>query len=225
MKKIIIAGVLIATLTGCATKTVPLTSNVGNAYRGKSITYSLHEKPSFSAMTADKAMLGGLGGAIGGAIGGASMTSKGNKIISENEVPDPAEIIGATLVNDLATKYGLIVKQPNVRSSSNNMNAIALDYSDADLVLDVQTRSWGFAYLPMDWNNYWISYTAKLRLIDTKTGDELATGSFAYDSRDNAEHPSYEQLVNNKAAGLKQELIKAQDQCILESRQRIFNAR
>ena len=217
MKRTIIAGILIATLSGCATKTVPLTSSVGSSYRGKSITYSIHETPSFSAMTAGKAAFG--------ALGGAAMISKGNKIIQENEVPDPAATIGATLVNDLATKYGLIVKQPTKHTSSKKLETIASDYRDADLVLDVQTRNWGFAYFPVDWNNYWIMYTAKLQLIDTQQAKAIASSSFSYDSKDNINHPSYGQLTNNKAEGLKQEIIKARDQCIIESRQRIFNAR
>ena len=217
MKKVIIGTVLVAMLSGCATKTVPLPSSVGSAYRGKTITYAIHEKPSFSAMTADKAMFG--------AIGGVAMITKGNKIIRENEVPDPAATIGATLVNDLATKYGLVVTQPKKRTSSKKTEQVASDYRDADLVLDVQTRGWGFAYFPMDWNNYYIGYTAKLKLIDTQQVTEIATGSFAYDSKDSPKHPSYDQLISKKAEGLKKELIKARNQCSSESRQRSFNAK
>lgn len=215
MNKVIIGAVLVATLSGCATKTVPLTSNIGSAYRGKTITYSVHEQPDFTAFTADKAMFG--------AIGGASAVSKGNKIITENKVPDPATIIGATLVNDLATKYGVVVKQPTKGTLSKKPEEIASDYNDADLVLDVQTRNWGFFYFPLDWDNYYIMHSAKLQLIDTKNGSVIASGSFAYDSKDNGRHPSYGQLTNNEAAGLKVELIKARNQCIIEFRQRIFN--
>ncbi|MBT8046570.1 MAG: hypothetical protein KJN67_05340 [Pontiella sp.] len=215
MKKVIIGGVLIATLSGCATKTVPLTSSVGNAYRGKTITYAVHEKPSFSAMTADKAMFG--------AIGGVAMINKGNKIIRENNVPDPAATIGATLVNDLAIKYGLVVKQPTKRTSSTKTEQVASDYRNADLVLDVQTKNWGFAYFPMDWDNYRIMYGAKLKLIDTRTVTELASGSVSYDSKkSNGKHPSYGQLINNQAAGLKQELKKAQTHSIIDFRKRIL---
>jgi hypothetical protein len=217
MTRATIAGILIATLTGCATKTVPLASSIGSAYRGKSITYSIHETPGFSAMTADKAAFGGLGA--------AAMISKGNEIIQENKVQDPAATIGATLVQDLATKYGLIVQQPTVRTAAKKPSEIASVYKDADLVLDIQTRGWGFAYFPLDWNNYYIMYSAKLQLIDTKQGTVLAVGSFAYDSKDNEKHPSYKQLTDNQAEGLKLEIIKARNQCIIESRQRIFNAR
>lgn len=217
MNRLIIAGILMSVLSGCATKTVPLTSTVGSTYRGKSITYSIHETPGFSATTADKAMFG--------AIGGVAMLSKGNDIIQENEVQDPAEAIGAALVDDLASKYELIVKKPTKQASSKSTEKIAADYGFADLVLDVQTRSWGFAYFPMDWNNYHVMYTARLELIDTSSGEAIATGSFAYDSKDNAVHPSYDQLIDNQASGLKNEITKARDQCIMEFRQRIFNAR
>ncbi len=166
-------------------------------------------------MTADKAMFG--------AIGGAAMISKGNKIIRENNVPDPAATIGATLVNDLATKYSLVIKQPTIQTSSTKTAEIASDYRNADLVLDIQTRNWGFVYLPMDWDNYRILYSAKLKLIDTKKVAELASGSASYDSKkSNSHHPSYEQLIDNEAAGLKQELLKAQSHCITDFRQRIL---
>lgn len=217
MKRIFLAGLLIATLSGCATKTVPFSARSGGQYRGKTITYSLHETPSFSAMTAGKAAFGGLGG--------AAMVSKGNKIVLENDIQDPAPTIGATLVNDLASKHGMIVKQPAVRTASKKADVIAADYSDSDLVLDVQTRGWGFAYFPVDWNNYYVMYTAKVQLIDTASGESLAEGSFAYDSKDSVSHPSYEQLLNNQAAMLKTQLLKARDQCITEFRQRIFNAK
>lgn len=217
MKKAIIAGILIATLSGCATKTVPLSSSTGSKYRGESITYSMHKTPSFSAMTAGKAAFG--------ALGGVAVIDKGNEIIQENGVQDPAATIGATLVHDLAKKYGLIIKQPTVTTSSKKAGVIASDYSNADLVLDVQTRGWGFAYFPMDWNNYYVMYTAKLQLIDTSSGEAIATGSFAYDSKYNTVHPSYDQLISNQAVGLKNEIRKARDQCIIEFRQRIFNAR
>lgn len=217
MKKAIIAATLVSLLSGCATKNIPLTTNVGSAYRGKTITYSVHETCDFTAFTADKAMFG--------AIGGVTAVSKGNKLISENQISDPSATIGATLVNDLASKYGLIVKQPTKRTSSKKTEQIAQDYRDADLVLDVQTRNWGFFYFPTDWSHYYIMYSAKLQLIDTKQSKALASGSFSYDSKDNSKYPSYGQLTNNNAEGLKQEIIKARDQCIIESRQRIFNAR
>jgi len=218
MNKLIISAILIATLSGCATKTIPLTSSVGNAYRGKSITYAVRETPSFSAMTAGKAMFG--------AVGGAAMVVKGNEIVRENHVPDPAITIGATLVNDLATKYGLIVKKPIKRTSSKKPTQVASDYSNADLVLDVRTKGWGFVYFPMDWNNYRILYNDELFLIDTAKSEVIASGSSKYDSaKVNSSHPSYEKLINNQAAGLKQELKKAQSHSINEFRRNIFRAR
>lgn len=216
MKIVIISAVLIATLSGCATKTIPLTSSVGSAYRGKSITYAVHEeKPSFYAMTAGKSMCGGAGA--------AAMVCEGNEIIRENNVPDPAVTISATLVNDLATKYDLVVIQPTKKTSSTKTAQVASDYGNADLVLDVKTKSWGFAYLPMNWNNYRIMYNAKLKLIDTKKTVELASRSVSYNSINDNKHPSYNQLIDNDAVGLKQELEKAKTHCIIDFRKIIIS--
>ncbi len=214
MRKLIIMGIMVATLSGCATKTIPLTASVGSAYRGKSITYAVHETPDFSAMTADKAMFGGLGG--------VAMVSKGNKIIKENEVPDPAITIGATLSQELATKYGLMVKSPSKRTASKKVADLSSDYNDVDLVLDVRTFNWSFSYLPMDWDNYRILYVSKLKLIDTKKQTVLASGTFKYDSSDSGIHPSYGQLMNNKAEGLKKELKRAEAKCIADFKERIL---
>lgn len=214
MNRLIVGMGLISILSGCATKTVPLNPNAGSAYRGKSITYAIHETPDFSAMTAGMATFGG--------IGGAAMVGKGNKIIRENEVPDPARAIAAVLVNDLATEYGLLVMLPNKKTHAKNPEGIASDYRESDLVLDVQTFNWGFAYFPLDWNNYRILYVCKLKLIDTEKQTVLAVGKFKYDSKDSGVYPSYDQLMNNKAEGLKMELKKAEEKCIADFRKRIF---
>ncbi len=214
MKRFIFGIGLILTLGGCATKTVLLTPSIGSAYRGKSITYTVREVPDFSAMTAGKGMFG--------AIGSVAMVSKGNKIIQKNEVPDPAIAIATSLVNDLATKYELTVKRPNKKTESKNAEEIAFNYRDSDLVLDVQTFNWGFVYLPLDWNNYRILYICKLKLIDTKKQTVIASGKFQYDSYESGVYPSYDQLMNNKAEGLKRELKKAEKECITDFRERIF---
>lgn len=175
-------------------------------------------------MTAGKASMGAFG-AIGGALAGESMQSAGNKIIAQNEVTDPAPTIGITLATDLANKYGLKLVHPATAASGKKLAQVAQTYAQqADLVLDVQTRGWGFSYFPVDWNNYYIFYGAKLKLIDTKATEEIAVSSFMYDSKDESNPPSKDQLLANNATVLKQKITTAQNQCIYETRQRIFNA-
>ncbi|MBN2785359.1 MAG: hypothetical protein JXR25_11065 [Pontiellaceae bacterium] len=214
IKNLLISAMLVLSLSGCATKTVQLTSSVGGAYRGKSITYAVHETPDFSAMTADKAMFGG--------IGGVAMVSKGNKIIRENDVADPAIAIASSLIRDLAVRYNLVVMPPRQKTDSKKPAELAKEYGYADLVLDVQTFNWGFSYLPMDWDSYRILYFSRLKLIDTNTAKVIASGAFKYDSKDRGFTPSYGQLTNNKAEGLKMGLKKAETACIQDYRDRIF---
>ncbi|MBN2785892.1 MAG: hypothetical protein JXR25_13805 [Pontiellaceae bacterium] len=214
MKNLLLTVMIVLICSGCATKNVALKSDIGNAYQGKSITYTHHEVPDFSAMTADKAMFGGLGG--------PSMVSKGNKIVQENGVPDPAISIASSLANDLAAKYALTVKPPKQKTDFKKPAELAKQYNYADLVLDVQTFNWGFSYLPMNWSSYRILYFSRLKLIDTKTAEVIASGAFNYDSKDSGFYPSYGQLTNNKADGLKNELKKAEKACIENYKDRIF---
>lgn len=218
-KTLLLSAAMVAFLSGCATKTVQLESSTGSAYRGKIITYSMYEKPpAFMASSAGKAAFG--------ALGAGAMLTKGNALVKDNNIQDPAATIGVTIATDLAQKYGLTLVHPPHVLTENNLSEVAASYANtADLVLDVQSRGWGYSYFPLDWNNYYIIYSAKLRLIDTKQAKELAVGSFAYDSQDDPTPPTNEELLLNGAAGLKAELVKAQNQCILETRQRIFNAR
>ncbi|MFX8274111.1 hypothetical protein ABTL44_19005, partial [Acinetobacter baumannii] len=59
-------------------------------------TYST---PSFTAMTAGKAMFG--------AIGGVAMVAAGNSIIKENDIQDPARKIGQHLAEKLVAAHGM----------------------------------------------------------------------------------------------------------------------
>lgn len=212
----VIEILLFACVSGCATKTLPLNSSTGNLYRGKKITYSVHETQDFSAMTAGKAVFGG--------IGGVAMVSKGNQIIHGNDVPDPAAIIANSLVTKLATQYDLVVKAPEQKTASKKPAELAKEYDYADLVLDVQTFNWGISYLPMDWNSYRILYFSRLNLIDTKTSKVIASGSFKYDSKENGSCFSYEQLTGNNADGLKKELNKAEKASIEAYNEKVIRA-
>ncbi|MEN7973303.1 MAG: hypothetical protein ABFR47_05665 [Verrucomicrobiota bacterium] len=214
MKKLIVGTILVALMNGCATRNVALNPAKAALYRGKTITYSVHEKPSFSAMTAGKAGFG--------ALGAAGMNSAGNKLVQENKVPDPAVRIADTLAKDLAGMYNLSVIRPEKRAESRKPAKVAAEHSYGDIVLDVQTKNWMFCYMPLDWNNYRVMYAAKLKLIDTKTAEVLASASYVYNSKDSGVYPSYDELTDNQAAGLKRFLKKAEVECISEMRERIF---
>lgn len=207
IKAIVVVGTALL-LAGCvSTKNVKadISALQDNQYR--TMTVTVREKPSFSAMTAGKAQFG--------VIGAAAMIAAGNRIIRENDVADPSVYIGEQLAAVVAANLGVQLAGNGGRvTSSTKPRELAAQYAGSDLLLDVQTVNWQFAYFPLDWNNYRVIYSAKVRLIDTRTSKLLAEGFCASLPERSEDSPSRDQLLDNGAEGLKRELRVAADRCI-----------
>jgi hypothetical protein len=195
-------------LTGCAgTAHIPLSTNQADQISGKSLVVVTHEKPSFGAATATKAMFG--------AFGALAMVSEGNDIVTTNAIEDPSLDIGEEIAQSLATRYDLATDAgPNI-SATGDVDELARQYADRDLVLFTQTRGWGFMYFPGDWDNYRVNLSMTVRLIDTDRRAVLAAADCVYSPEyaDSDQAPTHDQLLSNNAAGLKAELKKGADYC------------
>ena len=110
----------------------------------------------------------------------------------------------------------------NCASKTGDTSSLAKLYGDSDVLLDVQTVGWGFSYFPTDWNSYRVTYNAKARVIETRGGKLLAEASCVRVPENGPEAPSYDQLTSNGAAGLKAELKKAAEQCVVEFRSKLL---
>lgn len=207
IKAIVVTGAALL-LAGCvSTKSVKADIGALQGKQYRTMTVTAREKPGFSATTAGKAQFG--------LIGAAAMISAGNRIIRENDVADPAVYIGEQLAAVLSAKLGVqLTGNTGQTATSTKPRELAAQYAGSDLLLDVETVNWQFAYFPTDWNNYRVIYSAKVRLIDTRTGKLLAEGFCASLPERNDEAPSREQLLDNAAEGLKRELRAAADKCI-----------
>lgn len=207
-------GVLV--LTGCvSTRSIPLQRERIATLKGGTITLTKREKPPFSATTAGKAMFG--------AIGAVAMIVHGNKIVEENAIEDPAGYIATALAGELASANAMtVVPTEGVLARGRNPAELARQYSGADLLLDVQTVNWTFVYFLPDLTRYRVVYSAKLRLIDTKTGKGVAEGFCARVPEKSDDAPSYDELLADQAARLKQELATAADHCISDFRAKVF---
>lgn len=206
VKKMIWMAVIAAACCGCATKTIPLAPNTMENFRGKTIACAMPLAPSFEAMHGGKSLLG--------PIGRVASTIKGDQIIRDNQVPDPAQAIGDALVSELAAAYNLTVLPP--------IQPEHFLHCKADLVLETRTTYWGFCYLLTDWKNYFVTYRSAVRLIDLRTGKCLAADEALMDSRNYSRLRSYDDLTGNQAAGLKAELQTAQEKSITEFCQKII---
>lgn len=202
MRRMLVLAAGLVTLTGCvSTKIVPLQQRGMASLQGKTLTVAKREKPAFTAGTAGKAAFG--------LIGATAMIVKGNSIIQENNVEDPAEYIANELAGDLASAHAMAVVPAD---------------SVADILLDVRTVNWSFVYFPTDWNSYRVIYSAKLKLIDNRSRKVLAEGFCARVPEKSDSAPGYDELLADQAARLKQELRAGADHCIAELRAKVLRS-
>ena len=205
----------IGALSGCvSTKIVPVDHKTLATYQGGTVVIAQRERPAFSANTAGKAMFG--------AVGGIVAVTSGNELVRENDVQDPAIIIRKALLADLVTDQVLTPVAGAATTDTNDVEKLAKQYSNADLLLDVQTTQWSFWYFPTNWTHYRVLYAAKLRLIDTKHSKLVADGFCSRVPEETPDAPTHEELVENNAARLKKELATAADYCIREFRTKVF---
>jgi hypothetical protein len=207
MKKNILITALVLICSGCATKTIPLAPAAMDNFRGKTIACAFPAAPSFEAMHGGKSLLGR-------SIGQLAQTIKGDQIIRDNQIADPAQETGRILAGELAAAYDLKVLPPVQPERKKSCQA--------DLILETRTTYWGFCYFLSDWNNYFVTYRSGVRLIDTRTGTCLAAGESLFDGRNGSLPYSYDGLTGGQAAGLKAELKTAQEKSAAEFRQKIL---
>ncbi|GAB3515604.1 hypothetical protein [Pseudoxanthomonas daejeonensis] len=191
------AGLLLCAATASAKeKPIALSELDAATLQGKTIALTVHERPSFIAFTAGKATLG--------LLGTAAMVSAGNNIVDENGVEDPAILVRRQLAQALADRYGAIVLEPDaVASKAKKPKDLAALHPEADFVFDVRSAGWQFIYFPSNWDNYWMGYNVQTQLIDTRTGRPLASMACGAHTKEHANPPSRDQLLEQEARLLK----------------------
>jgi hypothetical protein len=118
-----------------------------------------HEKLSFLAATAHKAMFG--------ALGAMAMAGEGNDIVARNGIDDSSVYIGEEIAKALAASHEVAANNARV-SDTDDLEELASRYDDRDLILFTQTRRWSFAYFPADWDNYRVGLNMIVKLYDPK---------------------------------------------------------
>ncbi|WP_163836778.1 hypothetical protein [Spartinivicinus ruber] len=199
---------LCVVMVGCTTvKHQPLPTHTLSTIKASSITHTLREKPDFLAASAGKAILG--------FVGAVAMISAGNTIIRENNVPDPANYISENLVSQLAKKYQLTLTDNRHKiTTEEDVAKLAEQYSEADLVLDIDSILWGYQYYKRNPSYYYMLYNAKIQLINTPSKQVLAEGLCSYKQDDFSTALTLDQLLANDAEQFKLEFQKAAEYCL-----------
>lgn len=215
MYKKVSVALIAASLVGCVSvNQIPLSPDTATTLKNREVVMGKRAKPDFGAMTAGKAAFA--------LVGAFAMISAGNQIVSHNNIQDPALYIEQKLSADMSSRYGTKVSPASVLLTSDDVQSIAKNDAGADLVLDVRTINWSFAYFPTTWNKYRVIYSSRLRLIDARNGKVVAEGGCARVPEETPDAPTYDELLANDAARLKSELKKAADFCVGEFETKVF---
>lgn len=207
MFKYLIGAVVVAMTAGCATVShTPLSPEASQQLNGKSVSPTQYPMPDFAAFTAGKAAFA--------MVGVVAMISEGNSIVRENEIPDPAVKISQGLVDRLVAARQTSIVPSNGPLASDDLDAIISASPSANYIVDVKTFNWLFTYYPSDWFHYRVLYNARLRLIDTKANKVIAETMCKTVQGDDKNPPTKDQLLDNKAALLKEYLDKGAAACI-----------
>jgi hypothetical protein len=155
-------------------------------------------------------------------------TTQGEKVIHENKVSDPARAVLATAARKIAS-YGMVLLQqpdsPLIVPRENKGRKIEDVAGASDLMLQMQTGYWRSMYFLSHFDNYWVTARISGQLLDVKNHKVLAEYVCSYKptyANPDKEAPTWAQLYDNGAAGLKVELRKAEDYCINEFAQKVF---
>lgn len=217
MYKKLLITITCLSMVGCASveSHIPMTPEVANTVKGREVATAKREKPNFFAFTSGKGAFGPLGV--------LAAFPAGNEIVVKNNVEDPAVYIGEKLSTELSTKYGTKVSSKSVTVTNDDVQAISKNNAGVDLLLDVSTIGWGFAYFANFTGKYRVTYGARLRLIDTKSGKILAEDRCSRGNQDQTPtSPSYDELLANNAERLKKELREAADFCVGEFKSKVL---
>lgn len=195
-------------LSGCVSiKKQSLSQDARGGLKEQTVAATKRAKPDFAAMTATK-------GAFA-LLGAMAAISDGNSMVAKYNIDDPADAISRELMGALKETHGMRPAEDAMSISTDDAGQIAAAaQGKAAYVVDVQTINWSFLYYPMSWGRYRVIYTARVRLINAGSKTVVAEGFCKRMPDDEAHAPSYDDLVNDNAAGLKKELAIATQECI-----------
>lgn len=189
---VLIIACLLAGNVMAKDKIQPLPQAAAADLKGKTLVVTRHKIPSYTAMTAGKAGFALLGAGL--------MIAEGNKIIRENEVPDPAALLEAQLAPAFATHYGMQIKPATMAMIDvEKPKQIAATQTDTDYIFDIRSGGWMSSYYPSEWAKYWILYSVQVQLINAKDGSLVSNMACNANTHKHANSPSKDQMYANKA--------------------------
>jgi hypothetical protein len=205
LKLTLLAGASL--LAGCATVShTPLAKEAAETLKGKTFSLTKYPTADFMSFTAGKAVFGLMGAAM--------MMTEGKQIVQDNAIPDPAIKISEGLGQKLASARSMKASVAGKIAEDDKVETLAASHPGVDYLVDVKTFNWMINYYPSNWNGYRVTYSARIRLIDTATKRVVAETACQTVQGDDAKPPTKDELLAANAALLKSYLDKGATACV-----------
>jgi hypothetical protein len=194
----------------------PVSPETWNTYQGTTLTVVTHRPTDFTAMTVARAELG---------IAGAFLEiGKGNQLVHDDQIVDPALALAARLSTDLSSR----LKPANVTTLPDQVSlsdkTLAGVAGNKGLVLDVESSVWGYLYYTMHWGRYRAQYIARVRLLDAATGELVAKTRCWIDPDATTSSPTGDEMLANNGEKLKAMLAADGNDCLASVEKDLFGA-
>jgi hypothetical protein len=197
---------IVVALGGCVSTRTSAVDD-GSRLNAKTIALTNRPRAGFMASTAGKALFGPLGV--------VAMEEAGKKIAADNNIEDPAVLVGRDLLVAAENRYGAVAaSMPPIQIDITDVTKLAHAAAGADFLLDVQSYGQLFSFFPGRPTYYWLSTTLNVRVIDIPHAKLIAEGHCAVDTRKDPDPPTYDELLADKAARMKAVLNAQSEQCL-----------
>ena len=203
----VVSAVSILVLSGCATAPMTLSEQDSSAIAGQKLTVIHYEPDPFLPMTNTK-------GAFA-VLGVAAAVAEGKTLVKEKGLTDPAIAIKQDLASNLAQRYHFsdVTFVSDTQPYESDPKAVSTMTGNQGVILDVRTFGWGTQYYPFK-TQYKVNYFAQARLINASEGRLISTERCVINQPYSETAPTYDQLMANNAALLKQKLAEAKAECV-----------
>ncbi|NNG04238.1 MAG: hypothetical protein HKM95_09085 [Inquilinus sp.] len=186
---------------------------------GKEVHAVREASPLFAAVSAAQIFSGDIGQRRG--------VGDGARIVDQNALVDPSLLVEDALAAYLLERYGAAGEGPAIEFGEADKPEDPAQWSttraEDGLILDVETRHWGFAYFPTERSRYRVIYVAMVRIIDAGTGQTLAQHLCDKRGPDSADAaPTYDEMLDGQAALLKAMLAQHAAGCIEDVTTRVL---
>ncbi len=221
---------LLVGVAGCASQQHPLSASAAANLKGRRVTLSARPPTHLYAYPPDK--IGPFAyppGLMGVAMWNGTRTSAGARIMHDNGIVDPAPFMAQMVSRGFLHRLGVQPEPQAIFMTDELPTEIAATHPTADLILDVRIDSLELEPYPRKPSDkpsdqppkYRLRYEAYLRLIDTKATrsiDDKKGAAIAYVScqrlpEEEANAPTYDELLANGAERLKREIDIAMEYC------------